>query len=358
MFCYSLVSEFEVKDPDQTQKYETHLEQSSCAKCNSEKYLKDDKDEKVSENIIPNSTSEETSCELDATKQFPIKNVPETPLSPAQITSIVNGGYTIRPLYRAFLDLEENSLVCDVIYEEDELNYEDDLSETSDDLSYINSMESDIMSIEDGISDNINRNEVFDNCNVKENIITDQYHSSVYERCELESTPVHVKSFELNSTNKMDEFFDELPASDCENIVDEYSSFKNPSKVLEKNFITKLPNTNEYIIENEFLPIRFNERKFSLNMKDSKINENVANDAVGSEEFDKENNKKDKKDKIQIVNEFPDLEEINYCGSQCLVEEVSKPQTKKEKETRCMDVFRYVLRRLGNLLLPCLRTKD
>ncbi|XP_023225024.1 uncharacterized protein LOC111625988 [Centruroides sculpturatus] len=339
------VSEFQVKDPDQTQNYETHLEHGSSAECNSEKDLKDDKDEKVSENIITNSTSEETSCELDATKQPPIKNVPETPLSSAQITSIVNGGYTIRPLYRAFLDLEENSLVCDVIYEEDELNYEDDLSETSDDLSYStesdtmsteddvpdtinrnkvsndcttyqniiiirdylpvhqtcesvfisptsssvdvesdksdlstemyeicdellakndknladelssmdnsrkiieenlikelsdtsqeitkNELESDIISIENGISDNINRNDVFDNCNVKEIIIMDQYHLSVYERCELESTPVHVKSFELNSTNKMDEIFDELPASDCENIVDEYSSFKNPSK--------------------------------------------------------------------------------------------------------------------------------
>ncbi|XP_023236055.1 uncharacterized protein LOC111635347 [Centruroides sculpturatus] len=190
-------SEFQVKDPDQTQKYETHLEQSSSAECNSEKDLKDDKDEKVSENIITNSTSEETSCELDATKQPPIKNVPETPLSQAQITSIVNGDFTLRPLFKAFLDLEENSLVCNVIYEEDVLNYEDDLSETSDDLSY--STESDTMSIEDEVPDTINGNKVSDDCTTYQNIIIVRGHLPVHQTCELvfispTSSSVYVES--------------------------------------------------------------------------------------------------------------------------------------------------------------------
>ncbi|XP_067127006.1 uncharacterized protein [Centruroides vittatus] len=346
------VSEFQVKDSDQTEKYETDLEQSCPTECNSEKDLKD---EKMSENIITSITSEENSCELDATKHSPIKNVPKTPLSPAEITSIVNGGFTLRPLFRAFWELEENSLVCDVIYEEDELDYEDVLSETD------YSTESDTMSIEDEFPDTINGNKVSDDCTTVQNTIKVQNHLPVHEICELAlisttSIPVYVESNKSDLTREMYEICDELHAESDKHLADELSSMDNSGKVIEKNVIKELSGRSREITENKIVAIQLNESEFDLNIKDSKINENAVEDEIGFKKFNKENHKKDEKDTTQILNKT-DLEEIKYGGSECLVEEESKLQTEKKSVTRCVDVFRRVLRKFGNLLFPCLKRK-
>ncbi|XP_023234268.1 uncharacterized protein LOC111633866 [Centruroides sculpturatus] len=49
--------------------------------------------------------------------------------SAAQISVLVNGHFIERPLWNAFINLEETSLVSDVIYEEEEIDSEDGLSE-------------------------------------------------------------------------------------------------------------------------------------------------------------------------------------------------------------------------------------
>ncbi|XP_067133705.1 uncharacterized protein [Centruroides vittatus] len=127
-------------------------------------------------------------------------------------------------------------------------------------------------------------------------------------------------------------------------------------KIIEKNLIKELSDRSQKISKNEIVAIQLNESEIDLNIKDSKINENAVGGEIKLEKFNEENHKKDEKDTTQILNKT-DLEEIKYDGSECLVEEESKPPTEKESVTRCVDVFRRVLRRFGNLLFPCLKRK-
>ncbi|XP_067127007.1 uncharacterized protein [Centruroides vittatus] len=346
-----------MKNSNQCQMPETSLGDDSFAEGvnNSQKDFTKDKHRKLSENTITNSKNEDTFSKFNATEESPSKNVPKTPLSPAEITSIVNGGFTLRPLFRAFWELEENSLVCDVIYEEDELDYEDVLSETD------YSTESDTMSIEDEFPDTINGNKVSDDCTTVQNTIKVQNHLPVHEICELAlisttSIPVYVESNKSDLTREMYEICDELHAESDKHLADELSSMDNSGKVIEKNVIKELSGRSREITENKIVAIQLNESEFDLNIKDSKINENAVEDEIGFKKFNKENHKKDEKDTTQILNKT-DLEEIKYGGSECLVEEESKLQTEKKSVTRCVDVFRRVLRKFGNLLFPCLKRK-
>ncbi|XP_023227374.1 uncharacterized protein LOC111627925 [Centruroides sculpturatus] len=213
------------------------------------------------------------------------KNVPKIPLSPAQITSIVNGGYTLRPLYRAFLELEENSLVCEVIYEEDELDYEDALSE----IDY--STESDTMSIEGDVPDTTNGNKVSDDCTTYQNVIIVRGHLPVHQTCELvfispTSSSVYVESDKSDLSTEMYEICDELPAENDKNLEDEFSSVDNSTKIIEENLIKELSDTSEEISKNETVAIKLNENQFDLNIKVSKTNENAVGDEIGLEKFD------------------------------------------------------------------------
>ncbi|XP_023240538.1 uncharacterized protein LOC111638995 [Centruroides sculpturatus] len=344
---------FQMQDSNQSEMTETCLDDNSSSECvnNSKKDFTKDKHNKLSENTITNSENEDTFSKFNATEESPSKNVPETPLSPAQITSIVNGSYTLRPLYRAFLELEENSLVCEVIYEEEELDYEDALSETD------YSTESDTMSIEGDVPDTTNENKVSDDCTMYQNVIIVRGHLPVRQTCELvfispTSSSVYVESDKSDLTTEMYEICDELPAENDKNLADEFSSVDNSTKIIEENLIKELSDTSEEISKNETVAIKLNENQFDLNIKVSKTNENAVGDEIGLEKFDEENHKQDEKDTNQILNKT-DLEEIKYGGSECL----AKPQTEKKGVTRCLDVFRRVLRRFGDLLFPCLRRK-
>ncbi|XP_067121285.1 uncharacterized protein [Centruroides vittatus] len=79
---------------------------------------------------------------------------------------------------------------------------------------------------------------------------------------------------------------------------------------------------------------------------------NYHNPFEGIQEFPK----KEEKVITEILNKT-DVKEIEYGGSECLVEEKSEPKTQKKGVTRCLYVFRRGLRWLGNLLFPCLQRK-
>ncbi|XP_023211664.1 uncharacterized protein LOC111614523 [Centruroides sculpturatus] len=348
------VCEFEIKDSNQSQMSETYLGYNSSAEYvnNSEKDITKEKYEKVSENRITNSKNEDTFSEFDATEEFPSKNVPKPLLSPAQITSIVNDGFTLRPLFKAFMELEHKSLVCDVIYEEEELDYESVLSETD------YSIELDTISIQEKVADTINGNKLFDDCITDQNIIMVQDHSPVHETCELvlissTSTPIYVESQKSNLTTEMYEISDELPTENYKNLADNLSQMDNCRKLIEENLIKELSDTSQEISKNEIVAMQLNENEFDPNIEVSKINENAVRDEIGLVIFE-ENHKKDEEDNTKILNKT-DVKEIKYAASECLFEEKSMPQTQKKGVTRCVDVFRRVLRRLGNLLFPCIK---
>ncbi|XP_023224245.1 uncharacterized protein LOC111625341 isoform X2 [Centruroides sculpturatus] len=244
-----------------------------------------DEEPKLSENGITDNTIEGIFHESEDTEESPIKNIPKASLSPAEITTIVNEGYTFRPLYRAFLKLEKYSLVSEIIYEEEEPDSADDLSESEYNI------ESDMISSEDDVSDNENTDEIFEEYNVERNVLITPQH----ELCVCESLPIssqltgsQIEQCNSNLMTKMDEMStvcNELAVTECKEYVDEFSTFNESRKILEEEMLQLLSETSQEILENDFKEIQLNKSEFELNRNVSRLDENVCDDAIGLKGF-------------------------------------------------------------------------
>ncbi|XP_067123421.1 uncharacterized protein [Centruroides vittatus] len=304
--------------------------------CNAVKTLMQDEEEKVDENKIGDCTNEESFSESDETELSIAEFIRNVQLSSAKLTSIPNN--RLRPLFNAFDELETYSLVREIIYEEEEPDSTDDPSES------VYSIESDTMSSEDELSEEINKNEIFDKCDIDQNMLTmAQYQPQIYKTHELTSvnptsTCPDIESNKSNLTTKMNKISsisDELSETNWNKDVDNIYLFNNSCKIVEEKIIKKQPesvlNLCQEIAEKELDILQFDESEFELNTKHSQLN-NVVGDSIGSEEFkeDSSKGKKDKKNEEQMINELTDFEEIKYDDYLNLDDEESKPRTEKE----------------------------
>ncbi|XP_023209445.1 uncharacterized protein LOC111612466, partial [Centruroides sculpturatus] len=154
---------------------ESNLKQNIHPVLNSEKDVLDDNEPEVRECIIKSTTFSDIFDESNDTEEYSDKSDQEielnVPLSPAETTSSVYKEYKKRPLLRDFSELERNSLVSEVIYEEEEPESGDDGSESDgsfhSDTIFIDYEECDV---------NISTTDVSDNCNTENNasVITEE----------------------------------------------------------------------------------------------------------------------------------------------------------------------------------------
>ncbi|XP_023235634.1 uncharacterized protein LOC111635022 [Centruroides sculpturatus] len=255
---------------------------------NAVKNLTQDEEQKLSENKIADCINEEYFTESNETEESPAGNITNVPVSSAEINSNERKHIRLRPLLNAFIELETYSLVSEIIYEEEEPDSTDDLSESD------YSIELDTMSSEDELSDDMNKNEIFDECDIDQNIlIKDQYqaeNNETYDLASVSATCPDIESYisDLTKSDKISSISEERPASNWKKHVDDISSLNNSSKIVKEKIINVQPERDlglyQEIGENELDALQFDESEFEVNTKLSEFND-VVRDSIGSEEF-------------------------------------------------------------------------
>ncbi|XP_023210998.1 uncharacterized protein LOC111613878 [Centruroides sculpturatus] len=255
---------------------------------NAVKNLTQEEEQKLFENIIADCINEEYFTESNEIEESPAENITNVPVSSAEISSNQHEHIRFRPLFNAFIELETYSLVSDIIYEEEEPYSTDDLSESG------YSIESDTMSIEDELSDDMKQNEIFDECDIDENIlIKAQYqaeNNETYDLASVNATCPDIESYisDLTKSDKMSNIFEERPASNWNEHVDNISSLNNSSKIFKDKIINVQSERDlglyQEIGENELDAFQFDESEFEINTKLSQFND-VVGGSIRSEEF-------------------------------------------------------------------------